>query len=1217
MAQQSPNTVRIDIQGGMSTAQSSDLLEPGKYSYLQNVRRLLQGRTVSRPQMSDNTLASALPSGPTSMIRMNDTTTEGPTSGYVMVIGAAGKMYVNVTQVESGLSGLPLGFAIFRPNSSPRPWCYTGDANGMFKVASDGTVYKVGVKEPQAAPTIGVSGNTLTGTFTLDANAAPWTNYGDVNANVNYGETSYGGGGSDGGPAYIGNLVKDATLVITVTGSATVNSATHAPGDSVSGTSSYPGYHNTAGHATQVVVLGAFTDSSGNVVTTTTAGSTYAVYNIGASATLTVPPNAVQLQIGIDSSANTFYENSGSFSVSYTLSISAASSTLGLAGDVTAYYWGDSPHSGAVGSYLWRNPSDTGGSSQYDRVVGTGPTGTYSTASYGSQSGSSLIFDSTVETSSNPVVWTTLDSDGTISGYTDLFSSEIQPSQYSGDGYADFNCCIIGSFFVPEAGTYTFTILNKDQVMFGIGGSATCSLSTPTGRMGQTETVVSGLTLMYVSATNTEGSAVSETFTVTFPSEGSYEFEIDWDYWDHSGRTLVVTASATPGASVSVIPPLDESTYHIDSQYRYVYRSSATGALSNPSPASSSQTIPLQANTITSVYSTDPQVDKVDYYRIDSSLDSYTYVATGPNDNGGSDGYNTPIMDTLLDTAIESNTTLSYDNFEPFPSLDLPAKGVVDVGNGGIISWVSGTKFNIRWLPGTVISVGSPSSISYTMLSRPTSTTAMTLDGVLSGENLAYEITEPYLAAEPSPILFGPTPENAGAFAFGIDPNNPGDLVWTKGNNFDSSPDTNRLNVTSPSEVLMNGVITSEISAIFSTERFWLIYPNFSDAVATITGITGQQWTLTQSSAQRGLYCRYAIDALGSMIAYRAKDCIAVSMGGGAEQSISDDIYNLFPHGGSAPSSVTIAGNTVYPPDDSLPNTQTIRIVPGYIFYNYQDATSTPRTLVYDIAGKGWSVDVYSPTVNCHLWATGQVNLVQCGCTDGTVRSLSGGAGTETGTSVIVTRSENGGSERIIKRLGGWFLRAVASSAITLSYYAQRLQTSITGFTPSSVTGTSGVEQDFLVDFTAATNADVRDAAMKMSWALGSTNILSSYEVDWTMMPEQIIGFKTGMLSYGNKGWMSATWINLAYQSTEAVTVVMTLDNGSAITLTFPSTSGSQVKQFMTLPANKFKLVEWTINSSSPFSISAADCEMLLCQWGGNSGVMKPFEGFGIVGSTN
>jgi len=1191
----------------MSTAQSSDLLEQGKYAYLQNVRRLLQGRTVSRPQMSDNTLSSALPSGPTSMIRMNDTTSEGPTSGYVMVIGAAGKMYVNATQVESGLSGNPLGFAIFRPNSSPRPWCYTGDANGMFKVASDGTVYKVGIKEPQSAPSIGITGNTLTGTFTLNANAAPWTNYGDVNPNANYGETSYGGGGADGGPAYVGNLVQGATLTLTVTGSATVNGATHAPGDSVTGTSSYPGYYNTAGHATEVIVLGAFTDASGNIVTTKSNGSIYAVYNVGASATLDVPPDAVQFQIGVNSSANTFYENSGSFSVSYSLAISAASATLGLAGSVTTYYWGDSPHSGAVASYIWRNPNDGG----------SGTSRSISTAS-GTATGSSLDFDydpsggtTVYGNPSYPVYWFSLNTDGTVSGYVDLFATALES-----EGYQDFNCCIVGSFFVPEAGTYTFTVTNKDQIMFGIGGSAVSSLGTQTGALAQTETVVNGLTLMYVSTPNGSGGSVSKTFTITFSSEGTYEFEVDWDYWYHSGRTMHIEASPTPGAAVANIPPISTSAYHINSRYRYVYRSSATGALSNPSPASSAQTIPLQANTITSAYSTDPQVDLVDYYRLDSALTSYTYVATGPNDNAGS-GYNTPIMDTLTDTAIESNTELSYDNFEPFPSLDLPAKGVVSVSNGGIITWVSGTKFNTRWLPGTIINIGSPSAVSYTMTSRPTSTTAMVLDGVLSGENLAYTISEPYLAAEPSPVLFGPTPENAGAFAFGLDPNNPGDLVWTKGNNFDSSPDTNRLNVTSPSEVLMNGVITSEISAIFSTERFWLIYPNFSDAVATITGITGQQWSLIQSSAQRGLYCRYAIDALGSMIAYRAKDCIAVSMGGGAEQSITGDIYNLFPHGGSAPSSVTIAGNTVYPPDDTKPNAQTIRIAPGYIFYDYQDTTGTPRTLVYDIEGKGWSVDAYSPTVNCHLWATGQVNLALCGCSDGTIRSLSGSAGTESGTSVIVTRSENAGSERVIKRIGGWFLRAVANSAITLSYYAQRLQTAVTGFTPSTVTGTAGVEQDFLVDFTAASNADVRDVAMEMSWALGSGNILSSYEVDWTMMPEQIIGFRTGMLSYGNKGWMSATWINLAYQSTTAVTVVMTPDNGSAITLTFPSTAGKQVKQFMTLPANKFKLVEWTINSSAPFSISAADCEMMLCSWGGNSGTVKPFQGFGIAGNTN
>ena len=357
-----------------------------------------------------------------------------------------------------------------------------------------------------------------------------------------------------------------------------------------------------------------------------------------------------------------------------------------------------------------------------------------------------------------------------------------------------------------------------------------------------------------------------------------------------------------------------------------------------------------QNAVITPTASSDPQVNKIDIYRMGGALPSFTYVGT-------SDNSATPYTDTLADLAAIDNPLLEFDNYEPFPSIDMPQKGVVDVAAGAVantmdVSWDSGDTFNVRWLPGTIIVIAG---VAYTFYNRPSSTTALTVilqpgQGLPSPTtSLEYEIQEPDLAAQPSPAMWGPTPDNGGAFAFGLDPLNTGDLLWTKGNNFDAAPDTNRLGVTSPSEPLQNGVITSELSTVFSTERFWLIYPNFADALAGVTGVEGQQWTLIQSAATRGLYMRYALDALGSRIAWRAKDCIAMSMGGGPEQSISDDIYNLFPHEGFVPAPITLGGQTVYPPDDTQPSAQTIKIAPGYIFYDYSALTGgtaeTPAVL--------------------------------------------------------------------------------------------------------------------------------------------------------------------------------------------------------------------------------------------------------------------------------
>jgi hypothetical protein len=887
--QRDANGIRLDIQGGMCTALSPDLLPPGKYSFLQNVRRYLHGRTVARAPLGSDVLPSALASGPTSFIRMNDATPAGPGSGFVLILGAAGQLYVNSTSVATGLTGNPLGFVTFRPNASPQPWCYTGDgamggvtlttisletgspttspSNGMNKVRSDGVIWKTGIAEPQTAPSVtfigGGSGTTQIFYRYVYRSSA-------TGALSNPSPESIAGTNSQSSPAET-VLASDFATKITF-------------------------------NATQWAFVGTQLRTTGSVSPGTIMDYVIA-HNFGFSIPAGVNVDGVQIDL------NWVGQNAGT----------------GVLSGVSLYYLGT-------------------------------PLGT---AKFPGIPNQSFIVDTL------------------LGGNSDTWG-----------------------------GTLTPAIVN--DASFGFGVQITTQLVGGSDR------------------------SFLDYFTIT------------------------------------------------------VYYST-------------------QNADVTPSVSSDPQVNKIDYYRMGGALASFTYVGTGPNTA-------TAFLDQLSDLAAVDNPLLQFDNFEPFPSIDMPQAGVVNVSAGAVagtmdVSWVSGNTFNVRWLPGTIIVIAG---VAYTFYNRPSSTTALTvvLDASMvlpsPTTNLAYEIQEPDLAAQPSPVIWGPTPDNGGSFYFGLDPLNTGDLLWSKGNNFDSAPDTNRQAVTSPSEPLQNGTITSELSTVFSTERLWLIYPNFADALATITGVIGQQWTLIQSAATRGLYMRYALDALGSRIAWRAKDCIAMSMGGGPEQSITDDIYNLFPHEGFAPSPVTIGGFTVHPPDDTKPNAQTVKIAPGYIFYNYQDTTGTPRTLVYDIEGKGWVVDTYSPTVNCHLWAVGAVDLLLAGCTDGTVRALAAG-GAETATAVLATRSENGGDSRAFKRIGDVFVKALVTSSnpVTVALWQTRLTIALSGFSPTSLAGTGSL-LPYVIDFTSGFGDDLDDIAAVFSWPLGNGNILDLWQPDWLSLPESI-----------------------------------------------------------------------------------------------------------------
>jgi hypothetical protein len=1090
---------------GFSVAEPVNRLKSGVCSIAVNCRAYFKGGVTFRNLLTGAiyTLGAAVHS----IRRITDLTPNGPASGYSIINGAGTVLSIwnstlGVKNVATGLSGNSVSIVPFRPNTSVQPWAYIGDSaaqnsvtlitqylingtpvsflsNGLMKVRSDGLVYKSGIKEPQLAPVVSTSNSSITRTGTLEATAIPWSNNSPANTDHDYGQTlpltppvdAF----HDGTAPFIVGCKDASTITITSitapSGNPTINGATHGPSDSnaawvVPANPGFPGqFIQIAGTgltpSTASVVVGAFTDGSGNVIPAGVAPLFVpSVVDVGAvigvANAITVPFGAQTFQIGINSKGNTFNSNSGSFAISVAVTTNALPSVTSILGNLSLFYWGDSPNSRPVAAYIWKNPGDSGGS---------GPTRSTSNAD-GNTTGNSLIFDATfaagipglpgIGDDTISMQWTVLSPESVAVGSNAVFAAPITTTYPTNTLYDNFNFCLSGSIYFPSAGHYTFKITNHDDMMWGIGGGVTLVSASTSGSgeggtatlsdYGQTITVVGGYPLLpREKYTNGGGGHYAQaTVIVNVPAAGIYPFEVDYDYWYHSGRILLIDASPTPGGSPTIIPPLPSSVRQ-EVQYRYAYRSSATGATSNPSPESSAEAVPVTANTVTSIWSPDPQVDVVDYYRIDSTISEFTYVATGPNDDANS-GTNTPITDALLDTELGSQL-LQYDNYEPFPSIDLPQKGVCSV-SGGVITWVPGraiggssTGFNIRWLAGTEILIGSPTSLAYTFIARPTSTTQVTIPGVPDGNNLAYEIPQPILAAQPLPYLWGPT-DNIN-FAYGVgDPLRPGTLYWCAGSNLDSAPDTNQQDLTDPGEPLVNGAITGGLGVVFSIKRAWLILPNFFNATATAQGVTGSTWSLQESSITRGLYMpRCVCVSGGGNIFFRVDDGIHVSPGGAASQSITDDtLYPLFPHespgsGTSIPQPVIRNGVTIYPPDDSKPQLQKFSVQGAYIYYDYIGTDNVAHTLVFDEAAMGWVWDTYNPPATIHAANEGQSQQgVLVGCSDGTVRNLVSGAG---GTEAITGIVQSGAiGVKGFGHCGQIQLEYSSNSTVTLNCYA-------------------------------------------------------------------------------------------------------------------------------------------------------------------------------------
>ena len=1051
---------------GMSLVRPINRMANGVVAFCQNVRSYILGGFTSRNPLSA-AIVSALPTPIHTIKRLNDSTPNGPASGYSLIIAASTSLYVwnstiGLVKVADGLSGNPVSMIPFRPNTSVQPWMYVCDSapmgavtlhtkylisgdpvdfvsNGMMKVRSDGLIYKMGIEEPQLAPLVSTTNSEVTTTGTLLATAIPWTNYSGANSSYDYGETNgYPKPSPDGTAPYVVNCLNASFITInSITGTANVNgNATATPTTSGPVTNTYPAYFIMAAGtgvtppASATIITGAFTDGAGNVIAAGVAPlHVPSVVDVGAvigvSNAIQVPYGAVDFQIGIDSAGNSFHSNSGSFAISTTVTTNALPTVTAILSTLTAYYWGDSPTSGPVGSYIWKNPDDPGGS---------GPTRSTSDA-VGTTTGNSFIFDATfsggipqlpgIGNATVPMLWTTLSPESVAIGSNAVFAAPITVTYPTNTQFANFNFCLTGSIYFPAPGNYTFVLTSHDDVIWGIGGGVTLVSATESGsgegggtslsNYGQTITVVGGYPLLpretYTSGNDDD--YAETTVVVSVANAGIYPIELDFDYWYRAERILLLMCSATAGGGATIIPPLPIGVRE-NTQYRYTYRSSATGAVSNPSPESAVESVPVIANTVTSFWSPDPQVDVVDDYRIDSATADFTYVNTGPNDDTGP-VTNTPVTDSLSDIDLGTQL-LDYSNFEPFPSIDLPQKGICSV-SGGVITWVSGgaiggtaTGFNIRWLPGTTILIGSPTSLPYVFIARPTSNSSVTIPGVPDGTNLAYQIEEPTLAAQPIPYVSGPT-DNV-PFALGVgDPLRQGTMYWCAGSNLDAAPDTNQQDLTDPSESLVNLILTGGRGIVHTIKRAIAVMPNFFNALATVTGVEGSTWSTQTTGIDRGLFIPRCLCVDGSgLMFFRVDDGIHVSQDGLSSQSITDeDLYPLFSHEGSTPQSVTRNGNTIYPPNDALPQLQKFSIQNAYVYWDYQDLNGTDRTLVFDIAAKGWIWDSYQWPVTVHAPNEGQsVQGTLVGCTDGSIRQFTS-TGAETGTTFTVLTGAIGG----------------------------------------------------------------------------------------------------------------------------------------------------------------------------------------------------------------
>jgi hypothetical protein len=369
--------------------------------------------------------------------------------------------------------------------------------------------------------------------------------------------------------------------------------------------------------------------------------------------------------------------------------------------------------------------------------------------------------------------------------------------------------------------------------------------------------------------------------------------------------------------------------------YRYRYRSTLTGEVSNVSPSSRGGVLPRRGRVdITPAASTDAQADRIDYFRLGGALNRWTFVGTGLNSAAA-------FHDDVNDSAIDGAETPPFDDFQPWITLATNAAGKATLAGNALLR-TSGDLFNLTWAPGSLILVNNKALTLDQVLST---SVLLTVENGGSGANLDWSLPAPELLAQPLPAIWAS--DTGVVFACG-DPRNPGTLYWTKPGNPDVTSDRNSLQVTSGVEPLQHGWCYDQICYVASTEN---VYAIESDPT------TGGFRTRLVPTGKGLKYSRWAFAVAPEGVYFLTTEGIALTSGGGPARYITDpDLKSLFPEGGVA--GVSVRG--IDPPDLTQHARLRLARIGSYLYFDYATATGHDRTLIFDRLHQRWYFDQYA-----------------------------------------------------------------------------------------------------------------------------------------------------------------------------------------------------------------------------------------------------------------
>ena len=652
--------------------------------------------------------------------------------------------------------------------------------------------------------------------------------------------------------------------------------------------------------------------------------------------------------------------------------------------------------------------------------------------------------------------------------------------------------------------------------------------------------------------------------------------------------------------------------------YRIRPRSSVTGAMGNPSPnmrygvIARRQAVEVQ---MPSPYA-DPQADTWDIFRFGGTVTSWRYIGSVPIGSS-------PFTDNFDDQAAEAGDALEFDNFEPWPTIDLPLNvlGGTLIGTELTFALLAANANLARYLPGNLVSITPTPGLGtlmgpvvLTLRTRPVSPDASNINwlfefvecgGYAFSAGVMISLYEPDMANQPLPYLWGP--DAAGTVFAAGDPLRAGTLYLAKNNNPDSAPDSYNIEITAPTEPLQGGEVMDGLAFVASTKWWWALYPQPDNPT--------QRYNVVKQPMTRGLAAAYGHCNDGTSIYWWATDGIYSSSDG----SLTDtDLYTVFPHEGIPGKPRTYnGGNVILPPDYSQAPKFRLTYANGYLYATYPyvgGGGAYAPVLVCNLRTKAWSTDAYggvygvsavyqieqqaesAGVLNAPLLIAGTTSPILTNARIFTQTDLANDNLNTPITAQVGTYEFDGGDVRAPKQWGDVFLDCTPVAGITatpMSLGAPVAAATVVPASASRVRTPVSVGGIVVSDF----------LGLLLTWTdnyATQTSVTNVYvwQPSFVDQPARDLSWYTFGSAFGLKGYIHLRQLTLAWVSTAPITLTATPYDGQApAPIVIPSSGGAYQKAVFPFSANKGLLFAFKATSTAQFQIFNDDSELYVGQW--------------------